>query len=330
MVALVFAFAVPQFADYRNVASELGELSWLDLALIGLATAFNIVTFWWVNMAALPGLRLWPSAAVTQSAYAVANTVPAGGPLSMGLSYQILRSFGFRPDDLVLMAGVGGIWNVLGKFVIPVLAVLGLLATGERIPGMAVATLTAFGALAVVALVLFLVLWRESLARRVGNLIGGVASWVLHWFHRGPVTTAGDEAVSFRSRTIGVIRTRWVPLTAAATLNQVSFFAVLLIALRGVGVSSHELPVAAALAAFAFGRLASAIPITPGAIGTAEIAYIGLLVAAGGPHAKVVAAVLLFRAFTFLAPIPVGAVTYLAWRRMVHRHEPAPRVGATP
>jgi uncharacterized membrane protein YbhN (UPF0104 family) len=38
-------------------------------------------------------------------------------------------------------------------------------------------------------------------------------------------------------------------------------------------------------------------------------------VVAGGDKAKVVAAVLVFRALTFLLPMPVGALTYWLWRR---------------
>jgi putative heme transporter len=42
---------------------------------------------------------------------------------------------------------------------------------------------------------------------------------------------------------------------------------------------------------------------------------IGGLVAAGGARPQVVAAVLVYRALTWLLPIPVGIGTYLWWRR---------------
>jgi uncharacterized membrane protein YbhN (UPF0104 family) len=40
-----------------------------------------------------------------------------------------------------------------------------------------------------------------------------------------------------------------------------------------------------------------------------------VLVVAGGERAKVVAAVLVFRALTFLLPMPVGGLPYWLWRR---------------
>jgi uncharacterized membrane protein YbhN (UPF0104 family) len=39
------------------------------------------------------------------------------------------------------------------------------------------------------------------------------------------------------------------------------------------------------------------------------------LVVAGGAKPQVVAAVLVYRALTWLLPIPVGVATYLWWRR---------------
>jgi putative heme transporter len=41
----------------------------------------------------------------------------------------------------------------------------------------------------------------------------------------------------------------------------------------------------------------------------------GLVAAAGGARPQVVAAVLVYRALTWLLPIPVGVGTYLWWRR---------------
>jgi uncharacterized membrane protein YbhN (UPF0104 family) len=46
-----------------------------------------------------------------------------------------------------------------------------------------------------------------------------------------------------------------------------------------------------------------------------ELVLIGGLVAAGGAKPEVVAAVLVYRALTWLLPIPVGVGCYLWWRR---------------
>jgi uncharacterized membrane protein YbhN (UPF0104 family) len=75
---------------------------------------------------------------------------------------------------------------------------------------------------------------------------------------------------------------------------------------------------------FAFARLATAIPFTPGGAGLVEAVLIGGLVAAGGATPQVVAAVLLYRALTWLLPIPVGIGCYLWWRRQSRVAAPTP------
>jgi putative heme transporter len=103
---------------------------------------------------------------------------------------------------------------------------------------------------------------------------------------------------------------------------------VLLLALRHVGVGEAEVGWAEVLAVFAFARLATAIPITPGGAGLVEAVLIGGLVAAGGAKAQVVAAVLVYRALTWLLPIPLGVGCYLWWRRQPPVAAPNPALSA--
>jgi uncharacterized protein (TIRG00374 family) len=96
--------------------------------------------------------------------------------------------------------------------------------------------------------------------------------------------------------------------------SHLALFAVLLLALRHVGVSAQQVSTAQVLGVYAFGRLITALPITPGGVGIVELGYIGGLVLAGGPRAEVVAAVLIFRTLTYGLQIPLGGFTYLIWR----------------
>jgi hypothetical protein len=62
------------------------------------------------------------------------------------------------------------------------------------------------------------------------------------------------------------------------------------------------------------------LPVTPGGLGITELGLIGTLVGAAGHRAsaQVTAAVLLYRAVTYLPPIPLGTIACLTWR-----HAPA-------
>jgi putative heme transporter len=160
-----------------------------------------------------------------------------------------------------------------------------------------------------------LMLRSEEVARRFGLLAGRVASRLLRLVGRPPVAGWELATVKFRGRTIDLVEHRWLAITATSLVSHLSLYLVLLAALRDVGVGNAEVGWAEVLAVFAFARLATAIPFTPGGAGLVEAVLIGGLVAAGGAKPQVVAAVLLYRALTWLLPIPVGIGCYLWWRR---------------
>ena len=54
----IFWWAIPKFADYRDVWAAIKTLTPIETwSLVG-ATIFNLVTYWWANQAALPGLGI--------------------------------------------------------------------------------------------------------------------------------------------------------------------------------------------------------------------------------------------------------------------------------
>jgi len=99
-------------------------------------------------------------------------------------------------------------------------------------------------------------------------------------------------------------------------VSHVSLYLVLLVALRHVGVSQEELSWISVFAAFAFIRLISALPITPGGVGVVELGYAAVMTIGLDDitSAQVVAAILVFRAVTYLLPIPLGLISYIIWR----------------
>ena len=111
-----------------------------------------------------------------------------------------------------------------------------------------------------------------------------------------------------------------------------SLYIVLLVTLRHVGVGGAVLSWIEVLAVFAFIRLISALPITPGGVGVVELGLtVGLQVAASFAtvsetvfEAKIAAAVLVFRAITFMLPVPLGAISYLIWRGNPNWRKSAP------
>lgn len=313
----IFGFAIPKVADYGAVWAAMKTMTPLELASLFVAMVFNLFTYWWANMAALPGLRLWPAAVLTQTTTSVANTLPGGGAIAVGLTYAILRSWGFTGTDTALYVGVTGVWNIFAKLALPVLSIAILVLTGQSSAAYVTAAIIGVVVLAVAVGLLAAVFYSERLAREIGSGVGKVLAVVTKPFRRGKPAPSdtGEAAVRFRRDTIGLVEHRWVRLTFFTLLSQIALFFVLLLSLRHMGIDGSEISTAKVFAVFSFSRLLSAVPLTPGGVGVIDLGYVGGLTA-GMPeadHAAIVAAVLIFRLLTYGIQIPLGGFTYFIW-----------------
>jgi uncharacterized membrane protein YbhN (UPF0104 family) len=325
IVLAIFLLAIPKFADYGAVWDSIRTLTPLELWSLVAAMVFNLFTYWWANMAALPGLRLWPAAVLTQTTTSIANTLPGGGAIAVGMTYTILRSWGFRGSDTALYVGTTGIWNIFTKLALPVISVAFLVVSGHSSTTYVTAAVLGVGVLAVAVGCLAAVFSSERLARKVGDGLGRAASSVRRLFRRPAVVDGGERAAGFRRDTIGLVEHRWLRLTLTTLLSHLGLFAVLLLALRHMGVAEADVSTAEVFAVFAFSRLLSAVPVTPGGVGLIEGGQIvGLTHIDPNHKPEIVAAVLLFRLLTFGVQVPLGGFTYAIWRRKTSWRKEAP------
>jgi putative heme transporter len=324
LVGFIVWFVFRQFAEVSDVTAVIRELGPAELAVLTLVAGWNLVTYWVVVAVATPGLRLRQAAVLTQSTTAVSNAVPAGGAVAVGLTYTMLSSWGFSRSRSTLFVVVTGVWNNFVKLGMPIFAFALLALGGQPGTGRVAAAVTGLGALVAAVVVFALILRSEPLAHRAGVLAGRWASAVLGLFHRGPVRGWELAVTRWRSRVVDLVRHRWLALTASTLVSHVSLYLVLLATLRLTGVDQGAVGWAEVLAVFAFARLVTAIPITPGGVGVVELALIAGLTEAGGDAARVVAAVLLYRVLTFVLPIGVGVGTYMYWRRNRSWRDSAP------
>jgi uncharacterized membrane protein YbhN (UPF0104 family) len=315
IVVAIFVGVLPRIADLDKVWAIFRGLTWREDALMALVATWNIVTYWPVVVNAMPGLSFRQAILVNHSSTSVAMTLPAGGAIAVGLSYAMYTSWGFGKREIVRSAVVTGIMNMMTKLALPVVAVAILAISGEPSDWVVPTAIAGLAMLFAAIVLLTLILWRPRFARTIGTKLGAFVSWFRRLAGRGPFEDWGETAVRFRGQTIDLLRDRWPLLVSFDLLSQLSVYLVLLVALRVVGIPQSDVGWAQALAAFAIVRLASSFPILPGNVGLAELGYIGGLVLVGGDRTAVVAAVLLFRFLTFYAQIPIGAVTYIVWRR---------------
>ena len=316
VVVGIFWFVLPKLADFGEVWQTITEMTNLEIGVLAAVAAFNLWTYLPVNMSVLPGLRAREAFVSNNASTAVTNTLPAGSAIGLGMTFAMYRSWGFDNAAVTLAILVSGVLNTFVKLGMPIVA-LGLLAAqGQSSPALVTAALVGVLILAVAVAVVAAMLHTDALARRIGDWLGSAATAVVRLVRRPPVVGLGEKVVSFRQRTIGLLATRGWYATFATILSHVSLYAVLLVSLRQVGVSEDEVSWTAALAAFSFGRLLTAIPITPGGLGVIELGYVAALSIGldSSTTAQIVAAVIVFRVLTFLPPIFIGVVAYLFWQ----------------
>lgn len=317
VVVGIFVGVMPRIASYGDVWDTIRAMTWLEVTTLVLIGLWNLVTYWMVLTAVLPGLT-YPQAAISnQASTAIANTLPAGGALGVGVTYAMYSSWGFSGADVTRSVVVSGIWNNFVKLGLPIVA-LALLALTEDVNStLVVASLIGLAVLAGAITVFGLILKSDWLAERLGNGLARVVSWLRGLLRRSPITGWGEAAVRFRNNTAGLLADRWLRLTVATLVSHLSLYLVLLLALRHVGVAENEVSWIRVLAAFAFVRLISALPVTPGGLGVVELGYAAALGIGVDDltKAQIVAAVLVFRVITYFLPIPLGTASYLWWRR---------------
>ena len=193
------------------------------------------------------------------------------------------------------------------------------------------AALVGIAVIVVSAVVLWLTFRSETSARWVGHVGDRIANWVLHFFHKDASDRLERSVLRFRAQTNDVVHQRGWLLTAAVVASQLAVFARLLVSVRAVGIGSSQVGFLEVLLSFAVARLAGAIPITPGGLGTVDAALIGMLTAFGANSSAALAADLVWRATSYFPPIFIGLVTYLLWRRGVNNNSRRPDLaGQTP
>ena len=315
VLVATFVFVLPRIANYRDVWNVVKELSWSQIGLLLAATAANLATYAPPWQAALPGLSFRKAFVLTQASTASTYVLPGGAAVGLGVSYGMLRGWGFTGRPVTLALALTGIWNQFAMLAFPVVAFALLTLSKEQNP--LLQTVAFIGvAILVVAVAGFAVgLTSDRLAKWVGDTAARITTRLLRLIRRGPAKWDGESFVSFRHEAVGLLKRRWLPLTAATLAGQLTVFLVLLTSLRVFDVTAGEVTLVEAFAAWSIARLLGSLPITPGGLGIVEVGLTGALVGFGGKNAEVVAAVLVYRFLTIVPTLLLGLGAAATYRR---------------
>ena len=320
VVVVTFAVVLPRIASYTDVWAVVKQLDATWLLALGAAVVVNVITYAPPWMIALPGLRFRQALPFTQASTALTYVAPGGGIVGMAGSYGLLRMWGFGSSDVARAVTLTGIWNQLANLLLPVVAVLLLALDEESSPLLTTVAVVGAAVFAVAVVLLALVFWSDAFARRIGGACQRALNRVLRALRRDALAGWAERLVHFRRATVHLIRRRWPWLTLAAILGNVTVFVVLLVSLRAVGIGAGEISWVEAFAGWSLARALQLIPLTPGGVGPVELGMTGILVGFGGANAEVVAAVLIYRAFTVVPTLLLGLATMAAWRWLGPKH----------
>lgn len=298
--------AMARLSDAEWIALTMGWVIWIGAQ--GLQTASLISD--------LPARRgvlafLGPTA--------VASVIP--GPSDLPVRFSMYQSWGTSSDDAATAVAASGIFSVGSQLVLPAFAGVAIAVSGIQVDGFFSVIVAATLVLAALVVVVAVALGSERRTRWVGDRLDPIWRRVRGLVRRGPDDDLGSLAVRQRARSFDYLSDKWLGTTGATALATAVKCALLIMALRFVGIPEADLGWSAIFAVYALVAGLTVVPITPGSAGVAEIALVGMLTPiAGNQYVNEVAAgVVLYRLMTWILVIPAGLIALAVWRQGTRR-----------
>lgn len=311
LAVILLVWGLPYFAktSWDEIFEVLGTIpvwhavGYQLLMLVGLY--FYTFTF----TASLPGLSHGKALIINLCGSSVSNLLPAGGALGLAATYAMCRSWGFTNRDTSTSAIVTGVWNVMARVLLPVIAIVMLWWGNTGLPP-ALTNAAITGALTGLAVVVVMsaALGSERAAQAIGR---GLDRTLRPLLRRRIRTMSLDTLVTDLRHRIGhVVRRGWPGLTFGMVAFFGVYFLLFWLIMHGVGV---VMPLGILFAAYAIGRLLTSVGVTPGGMGVTEVATSAALVGWGANPAAATSAVVLFSIFTHAMEVPLGALGWVLW-----------------
>jgi uncharacterized membrane protein YbhN (UPF0104 family) len=279
---------------WDDTAERVAGIPVLQLGELLVLWAAGLWAHTWVLQGALPGLTRRRAFALNLGGSSVSNVLPFGGAAGIGLNYAMLRSWGYTR---VQIAGFATVSNLVVAIVKAAIAVAGGLAL-LTMPAISTSVSGPFSPQTVIVTILVVAVVATFLVRRSA------------WWCRSGHGRVLDAVRRTRQQCVDVLRRSWRRVTFGGLAYPASQVLLLWCCLAVVGVQVTPLAV---FVTFAVERLLTMVPLTPGGVGVVETAATGLLAAFGADPAAAAAGVVLFRVFSYLIEIPLGAVVAAAW-----------------
>ena len=315
LAAVLLVWGLPHFAK-----TSWGEI-WDVIRTVPLSMAllFQVImlaglwSYTFTFTGSLRGLTHSKALILNLCGSSVSNLLPGGGAVGLAATYAICRSWGFSRRATSTSVIVTGVWNVLARIALPVVAIAALWFGGITMPD-ALTDLAVAGMVTGLAILaaLVAVMASERAAQAIGRGLDHVIEPLLRRRRRGGATamSVSELVHDLRARINDVVGSGWWSMSLGMIGFFGAYYVLFVLIMRETGVT---LPLDLLFAAFAIGRLLTTIGVTPGGVGLTETATSAVLVAWGADPAGATAGVVLFSIFTHLMEVPLGALGWLLW-----------------
>jgi len=320
LLVLLFAVIIPELGSMNEVWDAIASMSpatFLVLLIGGLLIRVLLAATY---PPLIPGLTFIRSLIARESSSAVSNVIP--GPSGTASQYVILRSWNVSTERFAGATVGNSVLTYALVFAGPGLFLLIWVLAGQ--PAKTGShNVWAIGLIALaVTIITVVVLGAIARSERLAALVGSVGQKCVNPFRRlfrkAPIDTWPDSARQVRGDTLSQVRGHASVLTVCIGGGYLLNGFLLVGSLWACGVTRSEMPMSLGLFLYGIGRIVTCVPITPGAVGVAEVVYTAVYVAVLGESSQsvVVAGVLVYRALTYALPLVTGLISYIAWRIM--------------
>jgi uncharacterized membrane protein YbhN (UPF0104 family) len=307
-------------ASWSQAWRMIAHLGWRWPLFLGVVWLLGLVVHTAVLTASLPGLSHRRALTLNLSGSAVSNVLPLGGVAGTVLNLGMVRGWGHTGLEFARFVVVSKAWDLVAKLIMPLVAVAVLfLAHAAQQPDgssggpfgngmlwlLCASAMAAAGLLVVAAL-----LGRAAPLLRLVGLAERL--WTRLPRRAGPRPDPGwtKATAALLDGTDRLVRRRWAELSWGMAGYWLLQGALLWLCLEAIHV---HLPLPVVLAGLVAERLLTLAAITPGGAGVVEAGTIAVFIALGTDPTEALAGVLLYRAFVFVAEIPVGGLATALW-----------------
>ena len=313
LAAVLLIWGLPHFAktswgEIWEVMRSVPLSSTIGFQLLMLA---GLWAYTFTFTGSLRGLSHSKALIVNLCGSSVSNLLPGGGAVGLAATYAICRSWGFSRRATSTSVIVTGVWNVLARIALPVLAIASLWFGGVTLPD-ALTDLAVAGMVTGIGILgtFVAIIASERAAQAIGRGLDHVIGPLVRRRRKASTMSISELVHDLRSRIGDVVSTGWWSMSLGMIGFFAAYYVLFVMIMRATGV---ELPLNLLFAAFAIGRLLTAVGITPGGVGVTETATAAVLVGWGADPAGATGGVVLFSIVTHLMEVPLGALGWLLW-----------------